>query len=225
MLNLIATTHVAISTWPTNCLNVFTISYANDTETHQAALQIFTNNEQVTADLRFPVMKMAVESGGVQEWEAVLARFRSSDFSEEQRQCLRALGYSRDPELLDKTLQLAISGEVRSQDISFVVASVAVNPLGRQRVWDWFKSNFDEIIRRYAGGQNFILAAVIEDCTRFWTERAKALEIREFFATHPVPSATRSIEQSLETIEAIANWKERDSDDVATWLASLQAKE
>jgi aminopeptidase N len=200
-----------------------TCSSADDTSVAQTALETFHSDLAcVSPDLQFPVMKMAVSCGGEREWNQVVSRFRSSDFSEEQRQCLRALGYSKDEQLLQKTLDLAIAadGGVRAQDIGSVIVSVAQNRRGRQLAWQWLQSNFDTILQRYAGGQNFILAAVIEYCTRFFTDLDKVAEIRAFFAEHPVPTAARTIEQALETITAVSRWKVRDLQAFEQWFAT-----
>ena len=60
-----------------------------------------------------------IAHGGVEEYEAVLKLFRQSDFSEEQRRCLQAFGATRVPELLVRTLDFALSEEVRTSDVPF----------------------------------------------------------------------------------------------------------
>jgi hypothetical protein len=81
-----------------------------------------------------------ISNGGVDEYEAVLKLFRQSDFSEEQRRCLQAFGAARTPELLVRTLDFALSEEVRTSDVPFPVGSVSSNPVGTPQPlssWSW----------------------------------------------------------------------------------------
>lgn len=39
--------------------------------------------------------------------------------------------------------------EVRSQDSVFVIASVSMNPKGRDLTWEFFKSNWAVLLERY----------------------------------------------------------------------------
>ncbi len=67
-------------------------------------------------------------------YESVLKIFRETDLHEEKERCMRALGASHDPKLLQRTLDFSMSSEVRSQDTVFVIGSVAANPKGRDLV-------------------------------------------------------------------------------------------
>ncbi len=80
--------------------------------------------------MRVGCRAQVIAHGGVEEYEAVLKLFRQSDFSEEQRRCLQAFGATRVPELLVRTLDFALSEEVRTSDVPFPVASVSSNPAG-----------------------------------------------------------------------------------------------
>jgi len=42
--------------------------------------------------------------------------------------------------------------------------------------------------------------------------------VEEFFRSHPVPAAERTIRQSLERIQSNAVWLQRDSEPIRQWL-------
>ena len=48
---------------------------------------------------------------------------------------------------------------------------------------------------------------------------ARATEIREFFAAHPVPDAQRSLQQALERIDVCSAVRKSQSGVLADWLA------
>ena len=46
----------------------------------------------------------------------------------------------------------------------------------------------------------------------------KACEVREFFETHPVPSANRVVKQCVEVILTNTQWLNRDMTSIKNWL-------
>jgi aminopeptidase N len=136
---------------------------------------------------------------------------------EEKLRALTALTHFRQPDLLRDTLALSLSPVVRSQDTIRVVAGVAVNPRGRELAWEFVQAHWSEFDQRYGGG-GFLLTRLIESVTSSFTTLAKEREVAEFFLRHPVPSATRTIQQCLERIRINTRWLFRNRTDVAAWL-------
>ena len=48
----------------------------------------------------------------------------------------------RDPKLIEKTLDLCISGEISRADPLYAVIDAAQNPYVRETTWNWVKENF-----------------------------------------------------------------------------------
>jgi puromycin-sensitive aminopeptidase len=106
---------------------------------------------------------------------------------------------------------------VRSQDTIRVVAGVAANPRGRELAWEFVQAHWSEFDQRYGGG-GFLLTRLIESVTSAFTTLAKEREVAEFFLTHPVPSATRTVQQCLERIRINTRWLFRNRVEVTAWL-------
>ncbi len=168
-------------------------------------------------DLRFPVYRLYVENGDETSHEAVLDLFRKADLHEERLRCLRSLGYSQKQELLQRTLEFSLSSEVRAQDTPLLVGSVAANGPGRDLAWNFLKGQWAELDRRYGKG-GFLLGRVISSTTSNFCSEEKAREVEEFFRSHPVPAAERTIRQSVERIRSNAMWLQHDGKPIRQWL-------
>ncbi|HEY7862427.1 MAG TPA: ERAP1-like C-terminal domain-containing protein, partial [Thermoanaerobaculia bacterium] len=184
---------------------------------HRFAL-FLQNAAALRPDLRFPVYRLTVESGGEEDYEAVLAVFRKSDLHEERMRALRALGFTRQAHLLQRTLEFSLSPEVRPQDTPLAIGSVAWNRRGRELAWSFLQSRWEEFNRRYGKG-GFLLARLISSTTADFASEERAREVEQFFRLHPAPAAERTIRQSIERIRSNAAWLKRDLKAIEQWLA------
>jgi puromycin-sensitive aminopeptidase len=189
-------------------------------EGQQRFAKFLKDQSAVVADLRGTLYSIAIRNGGKAEYEQVLEIFRKSDLNEEKNRCLKSLGTATDVELLKRTLDFALSSEVRSQDVFYVLNTVATNPLSVRLTWEWFKQNFEDIKKRYEGG--FIIGRIVKISISGFVKEKDAAEVEEFFKQHPLPNAQRSISQGLETLRLNAKWLERDRENIKKWLTSHQ---
>jgi len=176
------------------------------------------DTKSLSADLRFVVYKLLIENGGVEEYESILKIYRDSELHEEKLRALRALGFTPHADLIERTLKLALSSEVRSQDVFYVISSTASSVSGRQATWNYLRANWAEFEKLFGEG-GFLLPRIISMTVSDFTSDEKADEVEAFFKEHPLESAARTIKQSLETIRAQAKWLNRDKEGVAKWLS------
>ena len=167
------------------------------------------DGQAIAPDVRQLVYNTAASHGGSKRWEALLRLLKAATLSEEQRRLMMALGRQSDIILQTKTLDLVFDGTVCSQDCGLVFSSVASAPgpsgTGRDLVWNYLKTNWDKI-HKLLGGGNFIWGQVVGACTGYFDNQTKANDIEEWFTTHPMGSAERTVKQSLEAIRTRA-WK------------------
>jgi puromycin-sensitive aminopeptidase len=173
--------------------------------------------QAVHPDLRSTVLNLAAFGGDRSTYDALREVEQRATLQEEKLRALTALTHFRQPDLLRDTLELSLSPVVRSQDTIRVVAGVAVNPHGRELAWEFVRARWPEFDQRYGGG-GFLLTRLIESVTSSFTTLAKEQEVAEFFLRHPVPSATRTVQQCLERIRINTRWLFRNRTDVAAWL-------
>lgn len=160
------------------------------------------------ADLRMACYLAQIKNASQSDFEEMLSLYRKVDLHEEKDRISRALGYTRNIDLLRKVIDFAMSPEVRAQDAVFVLSSVAINPRGREMSWEFFKENWKTLFNQYEGG--FLLTRLVKHLTENFATVEKYEEIEKFFKSNEFPGVERTIQQSLETIKLNVAWLERD---------------
>ncbi|MDA1096185.1 MAG: ERAP1-like C-terminal domain-containing protein, partial [Chloroflexi bacterium] len=170
-------------------------------------------------DLRAVVYSLAAEGGDGATFQTIRRLAHEATFQEEMVRFQLALARFPDPAIIAQALDLVLSDEIRVQDAPRLLMALASNPRGRLAAWEYMKNNWPEIDRRYGGG-GFAVMRLVAIPGGFTTEEARR-DVESFFRSHPVPSATRTVEQSLERIDLNRRWLEANRDGVEKWLAKV----
>ena len=178
-----------------------------DTKTVAQAKKMFAKPQKISADLRGVVYNTVARYGGAREYAKLMKMYKESTLHEEKNRIGRSLGMFRQKNLLQKTLEFAISDDVRSQDSVRMIGPVAVNPAGRDIAWSFIKKNWKFFNMRFAGARdlNYLLEPLGVSAS---VERAK--DIEAFLRKHPAPGTERTALQVLERISSNAAWLARD---------------
>lgn len=130
---------------------------------------------------------------------------------------MRALGRAKSPELIQRTLALSLSDDVKAQDIYLPISALRTHPEGIQALWSWVKNNWSELEKRLPPSLS-MLSSVVSITTSSFTKREHIKDIESFFAEKSTKGFDKALAQSIDAISAKAAWIERDSGDVKTWL-------
>ncbi len=159
-------------------------------------------------DIRGAVYSLAAWSGDEKTHDLLTDLYRKAETQEEKLRFLGALGGFRDESLLSKTLQFALSPEVRLQDLFMPVAKVAGNPYGRKLIWPWVRQNWKEVSKRFGNTGSPLLNRIVASVSVVADGR-KEDEIRSFFKKNHVPGTERKVAQTLERIRINSRFLER----------------
>ena len=191
-----------------------------DDATLDRAVELFDDirgGGEVDPNIRSVVMNLAAERGGRQTYDALWKMHGEATMEEQRARLLVALSHIGASELLRETLDRSLTDEVRVHNTVRVIANVASNRQGRDLAWEFVKTNWEELDRRYGEG-GFALMELVSVAGRFTTgERLD--DVRAFFDEHPVPGADRSVRQALERIELNVAFLARNRDGLAAWFA------
>ncbi|OQS06826.1 puromycin-sensitive aminopeptidase [Thraustotheca clavata] len=170
----------------------------------------------LASDLRSCVLDLvAAVKQSTLVYDQLRTLYKTVDLGEFRDDCLNAMGQIESKQL--ETLEWALGGGVRSQDIQYAFHSIARQSLaGANIAWTYIQDNWDELNKKYIPSK--IGSIVCLTIRNFHTE-AKANEIAEFFTTHKHTAFKRKLDTTLEEIHTKSACYDRDVSALATWLA------
>jgi len=153
------------------------------------------------------VLQLAAIHGGTAFYDQVLDRMNRAASPQDYYQSLTVFESFEDPALLDRTLKLAMTGEVRTQDAfgrTGVIGGVMANPAGERLAWDFVREHWEEIGKKLGGynGTGGLVAATASFC-----DPELHSQVEDFFSHRQIPDAERTLRQSLEHINYCVDLK------------------
>ncbi|KAF7536775.1 hypothetical protein G7Z17_g12983 [Cylindrodendrum hubeiense] len=196
---------------------------SGDEKAKAAALEMFDkfikgDRDALQPNLRASVFAVALIYGGEAEYNAILNEYQTAKQSSERNTALRSLGFSEDPKLIQRSLDYALSKEVKTQDLYMPLSGLRAHKAGIVALWGWVKDNWDVLTKRLPPGMS-LLGDVVAMSTSSFTQEEQVADVRRFFSEKGTKGYDLEYAQSLDTIKAKQNWLARDKKDVEQWLA------
>ena len=95
-----------------------------------------------------------------------------------------------------------------------MISAVMKNPAGAKLAWDFVRNHWADI-EKVGGG--FTSGEVVA-ATSVFCDASMHEQVQDFFALHKVPTAERTLKQSLESIHNCADLKSRQTQELSAWL-------
>jgi aminopeptidase N/puromycin-sensitive aminopeptidase len=159
-------------------------------------------------------MALAALNGGDVFYDRLMAALKNPKSPEEYYMDLFTLPQFNDPKLLQRTLDYAISPDVRSQDALRVVTSVMENPEGEKVAWDFVLAHWD-VVQKVGGP--FASGEVVGATSSFCDAHMRD-QVVDFHAAHKIEAAERTYRQSIERINNCVDLKSQQEPQLASWL-------
>jgi aminopeptidase N/puromycin-sensitive aminopeptidase len=159
-------------------------------------------------------MALAALNGGEVFYDRLMAALKNPKSPEEYYMDLFTLPQFNDPKLLQRTLDYAISPDVRSQDALRVVTSVMENPEGEKVAWDFVLAHWD-VVQKVGGP--FASGEVVGATSSFCDAHMRD-QVVDFHAAHKIEAAERTYRQSIERINNCVDLKSQQEPQLASWL-------
>lgn len=170
----------------------------------------------VDPEMLFSALRLAALNGDSAFYDQLVTAMKNAKSPEEYYMYFESLSDFGNPKLLERTLDYAISPEVRSQDALQLITGVLDNPAGQQLAWDFIRQHWPEVDK--AGGP--FASAEVVDATSVFCNAGMRDEVTEFFTAHKVAGAERTYKQSIERINNCVDLKSQQEPQLASWLGS-----
>ena len=183
-------------------------------EARQVADRALADPSSVDKELAGAAFPLAAINAGPDFYDKLIAALKNPKSLEDYYTYFYTLPQFTDPKLLERTLNFAISPEVRSQDALQLVTGVLANPAGQQIAWDFIRQHWSEVEK--AGGP-FASAQVVGATSSFCNAGLRD-QVTEFFSAHKIAAAERTYKQSIERINNCVDLKSQQEPQLASWL-------
>lgn len=115
------------------------------------------------------------------QYDAIQQSLKTMTSIDKRNICIGALGYCSQADLISRTLSYALTPEILSiNESDRVVESLTKHAAGKKALWEWFKSNFDEIHQKIGGGIGRF-ARIVRLCTEHLSTREQLEDVKAFF--------------------------------------------
>jgi puromycin-sensitive aminopeptidase len=147
------------------------------------------------------------------EYRRLWSTYREAKTPLDQVRYLRSVASVPVDELAIDTLDKVIDGDIRTQD-GFWVFTRLLTGKGGPAVWRSAASRWDSLLEVMPG---MTRTRVVEGISAL-SQPEVAADLKAFFAEHPLPEASRSVEQNLEKLEANVRLRARETPVVTAYF-------
>jgi puromycin-sensitive aminopeptidase len=185
---------------------------AEDGACQERGRELFTQYERapesVDRNLVPALVAIVAHTGAAADYEKFYIKFKTAQTPQEETRYLFTLANFRVPALIDRTLDLTLNGEVRTQNAPYLMRGILLNKLAREQAWAFLKSHWDEMLRQYPDNA---IARMCEGIIGLVKPELEA-DARGFFLKHPVKQGAKQMEQHLErlrvAVECQGRWRD-----------------
>ena len=183
-------------------------------EARKLADKALADPSSVDHDLAAIAFRLAALNGDAAFYDKIMAALKNTKSPEQYYTYFFTLRRFSDPQLLERTLNFAISPEVRSQDALQLVTGVLANPAGEQLAWKFIREHWPELEK--AGGP--FASAEVVGATSVFCDAGMRDQVTDFFSAHKIEAAERTYKQSIERINDCVSLKAQQEPNLASWL-------
>ncbi len=167
-------------------------------------------------DLATAVAQVVAAAGSEDEWELLYSHYKGANNPQDEMRYLYALAGFNQPHLVDRTLALAMSDEVRTQDAPFVFAGVLGRREGSALAWRAIEANWETMLSRWPPHS---LYRTLESLPALVSAGEGTItQVRAWLDAHPVSRGERKVAQARERLEVYLGFRDRVAGQLATAL-------
>jgi aminopeptidase N len=159
---------------------------------------------------------LAARNGDAALFDQLQKIYETSTNPDFQENALRLLTQFQDPALLERTLDMAVSGKVRNQDALIQFAIALQDEHTRDATWKYIQEHWDKVQAQLTTAMGGML---VGSTSGFCSESARD-DVQSFFSTHKVPASDRALTQAVERINGCVELRNLQGPKLEQWLAT-----
>ena len=172
--------------------------------------------ESADRDLMPPLVNILAYCGDAARYQEYKRKFKNPRTPQEEQRYLFALANFRDRQLLEKTLEMTLDGEVRTQNAPYLMHSLLLNNTFRYQAWDYLRAHWPDMVQKYPDN------ALPRMCEAVVALLDREDEVKKFFAEHRVRLGGKIIDQHLERLSVAAGFRHREGEKLPATLKAAQ---
>ncbi|CAH1784451.1 unnamed protein product [Owenia fusiformis] len=155
------------------------------------------------------------QNDGKMEWNFLLDRINITDFK-----TLGILSETRKPWLLNQLIYYAMDETKISSTLTFNVFSmIARNPIGKLILWDWYRNNWNKLVKKF-GIINLRMRWLVLIITRDFNTVVKLREVKAFLKQFPEAASKAEQRAVIQDIQRNIGWMDKNEKAIIDWLAA-----
>lgn len=165
----------------------------------------------IPANVESAVLAVVALDGGDETYEEFLDAHLAPMNPQAEERYLMALAHFTDPALVERTYRYAID-EVRTQDAPFLIRRMVAQRLTGPATWERVEANWDSLVERFpVSTMPRLVSGIREMCG----DPAQAERVIAFIEANPLPSAGRTVDQTVEMLRVNVSFAQREAASLA----------
>ncbi len=171
-------------------------------------------DKELDPELTDAAILVTASHGDASLYDKVMAASKETGNPDDQSDALLTLARFRDPALVTRTLDYAVSGEVRNQDSWILLAILLSQRDTRDQTWAYIGRDWEKVHAQFTTNSgNRVVAAAGSFCS---VERRE--EVANFFAAHQVDASERTLAKAIDSIDACVRLRKEQEPKLHAWL-------
>lgn len=185
-------------------------------EAKTLANQYLTDQRSVDPSLARSALQIAAANGDAALYDRMVALSAASPDPAVQTGMLFLTAEFKDPALVTRTLDSVAAGKIRNQDSWILLAILLSNRDTREQAWQYIQQHWDAVQAQFTTSSgNRVVAATGSFCSA-----EKHDEVVNFFTTHKVMAAERTLKIAADNINSCVQLHEAQEPNLKAWLAA-----
>lgn len=170
------------------------------------------------ADLATAIANVVASGGGPAEWDLLHKFYKGARTPQDETRFLHALAGFEDAELLERTLDLVFSGDVRLQDAPFVLGGILNQRQGAARAWETVEAHWGRLAEDWPSKLVLRMLESLPGLAAAGDDVAQ--RALGWLESHPIEVGSQRLAQSKERLAVNLEFRRRVASELAGVLGS-----